>query len=127
MQKFEDIVNNASEGHKAVISSQQIWPVLISAAKNRQILRYSTLQEITLKKSAIRYILGYIAYYCLENSLPAITVLVVNTTGEPGSGFDGFIAENIDLEREKVFSYDWYSIVPPTITELEQAYAKHKN
>jgi len=61
-----------------------------------------------------------IYFYCLQNKLPLLTVLVVNkTTGEPGLGLEPD-ADRGKL-RERVYQYDWYGIVSPTLEEYQEA------
>ena len=68
----------------------------------------------------LAHMLGHIMGYCRQNSLPPLTVLVVNQqTGLPGEGLTG-VDPNAD--REAVFNYDWYAICPPTLEQLAAAY-----
>jgi len=56
--------------------------------------------------------LGEVAEFCHERDLPALTVLVVNgETGRPGEGYPG--PEDVDAEREFVFSYQWFAAPLP--------------
>ncbi|TIP82407.1 MAG: hypothetical protein E5X60_33640 [Mesorhizobium sp.] len=70
--------------------------------------------------------LGHIMHWCADNDLPPLTVLVVNAkTGLPGAGL--WRIENLHADREKVFGYSWYQLVPPTIEELNEADKARKN
>jgi hypothetical protein len=62
-------------------------------------------------------------YYCKQNDLPPLTVIVVNkATGIPGDGLDVPGPER-SPEREKVFRYTkWFDIIPPEAEELRKAY-----
>jgi len=61
--------------------------------------------------------LGRLMSWCLDHSLPPITVLVVNKkTGKPGVGLVG--TTDFDAAREAVFAYNWYDIIDPTFEEL---------
>ena len=63
--------------------------------------------------------LEYILRYCEKNQLPSLTVLVVNQeTGLPGSGFP---PEDVHSERERVFRFDWFGLVPPTLEHFADA------
>lgn len=97
----------------------QIYQILVGAAHRREIMTYQILAERIGYKGAgvLDRQLGHLMYWCSENGLPPLTVLVVNkTTGLPGVG----LVEALDLnsDRERVFNYDWYAIVPPTAGEL---------
>lgn len=101
----------------------QIWQILISKAANRQTLTYKMLAELLgfQGSGTLAPMLGHIMYYCQQNKLPPLTVIVVNqTTGLPGNGL--ITANNIHAEREDVFNFDWFAIYPPSVDELETAY-----
>src|SRR4030042_598401 len=92
----------------------QIWQVLIGAAYHRQLLTYGMLAKMLGHQGArtLTQPLGHIMFYCRENGLPPLTILVVNQdTGCPGEGFTGAEA---NADREAVFQFNWYDIVPPT-------------
>jgi putative restriction endonuclease len=100
----------------------QIWQILISAAHNRQILTYGMLAGMLGYEGAgvLAQPLGHIMYYCQQNKLPPLTILVVNQdTGLPGEGLTG---ADLNADRESAFRYDWYSIIPPTPEEFREAY-----
>jgi putative restriction endonuclease len=102
----------------------QIWQILVCKASNRKTLTYGQLAELIGFKGAgtLAHFLGHIMYYCLQNGLPPLTVLVVNQeTGLPG---EGLIEANLNADRERVFRFNWFGIVPPTPEELEEAYEK---
>ena len=62
--------------------------------------------------------LGLIMVWCRDNHLPPLTVLVVNSeTGVPGVGLEWI--QDIHADRERVFAFDWYDVVPPTLAEFE--------
>lgn len=102
----------------------QIWLILIGAAYNRQILTYRILAEMLNYKGAgvFARTLGHIMFYCREEGLPPLTVIVVNQeTGLPG---EGLTETDLNADRERVFNFDWYDIVPPTPEQLAAAYAR---
>jgi hypothetical protein len=105
----------------------QIWQILIGKAHARQTLTYGMLAHLLGFKGAgtLAHPLGHIMFYCRQHNLPPLTVLVVNqTTGVPG---DGLLGTNLHAQRELVFRYNWYSIVPPTPETFSAAYAlRHK-
>src|SRR5208337_4701834 len=52
-----------------------------------------------------------------REGLPALTSLVVEkATGLPSNGL---ITVEFPAEQRRVFSFDWFSIFPPTVQELE--------
>jgi hypothetical protein len=64
-------------------------------------------------------------YYCLQNHLPVLTVLVVNReTGNPGRGITLSPESHGDssVERELVFGQEWYRIRPPSEEDFAEAY-----
>ncbi len=108
----------------------QIWQILTGKAFNRQITTYGEVAEILGYEGAgvLSRQLGHIMFFCAQNKLPALTVLVVNgETGLPGEGLE--TKKDLHKEREDVFNYDWYSIFPPTSEEFSEAWeiAKSKN
>jgi putative restriction endonuclease len=99
----------------------QIWQILIGRAANRQTITYGGLADLLHFKGAgtLAKILGHIMFYCQQNDLPPLTVLVVNQdTGLPG---EGLIGAELNADREKVFRFEWYGLVPPTPVELAAA------
>lgn len=63
--------------------------------------------------------LGHIMFWCEQNDLPPLTVIVFSRQkGEPSAGLTTGSVEDL----ETVFSHDWFSIIPPTPEELAAAY-----
>lgn len=117
IRRFDE---NPSEEMRAV----QIWQVLIAQATTRRTLTYGILADILGFKGAgvFARLLGHIMYYCRENKLPPLTVLVVNQdTGLPG---DGLTKVDVDVDRESVFKFPWFHVVPPSAEELHAAYVR---
>ena len=101
--------------------ASQIWPVLLLAAKNRQILNYDLLADlIGVPRPGLGQLLEPIQSYCLLNGLPPLTVLVVSSkTGLPGRGF--IAAADIPSTLMKVFKKDVKEWPKPTPAELAEA------
>ena len=98
----------------------QIWPVLSFAAKNRQVLTYDIIGNlIGVPRFALAQLLDPIQSYCIIHKLPALTVLVVNKSGEPGTGF--IAAADVPKEQQKVFNFDWLEAKTPLPEDLESA------
>lgn len=102
--------------------AQQIYQILLSAARNRQLLTYKVLAKMIGFRGAgvFAQILGCIASWCNEHKLPPLTSLVVNEkTGLCGNGIP---VKKAHMYREKVYGFDWFEVVPPTREELRRAY-----
>ena len=97
----------------------QIWPILINAAHNRQVLTYKVVGDcIGMPPIAISQPLGLIMRYCAEHRLPPLTILVVGTeSGQPGDGLT--TVKDLDQDREKVFSFSWYALTPLNTSDFE--------
>jgi hypothetical protein len=123
MRQFNPTANHAA---RAV----QAWQILVCKAQNRQTVTYKALSEIMYGKSAagvLAQILGHIAFFCIDNKLPALTSIVVGKgSGAPGDEIPIDPAA-IDEEREKVYRRDWFNIYPPSESDLHTAYSKHTN
>ena len=101
----------------------QIWAVLALAATNRQVLTYQIVGKlIGVPHFALAQLLEPIQSYCLLNKLPALSVLVVNNAGRPGTGF--IAAENVSGEQQRVFRHDWLEEPTPTPDDLATAVQK---
>lgn len=104
----------------------QIYQILVGAAHNRQILTYGHIADLIGYKGSgtLDRQLGHIMYFCMENNLPPLTIIVVNLTeGKPGGGL---ILDGDESElREKVYKYNWYNLIPPTTDELAIAWASN--
>lgn len=104
------------------------WQILVGAAMSRQTVTYKGLGQIMYHRAAsgvLDKILGHIAFYCIDNKLPALTSIVVGKgRGTPGDQIPMDL-EKRDKEREKVYAKDWYNIYPPTAEELHASYVQH--
>jgi hypothetical protein len=102
---------------KAHERAAQIWPLLCYAALHRQVLTYQIVGAlIGVPHYALAQLLEPIQSYCLLRKLPALTVLVVNNDGQPGTGF--IAAENVSAEQQRVFRHDWLGEATPLPEEL---------
>jgi hypothetical protein len=123
---FSNVVSAAESGEKSAIRALQAWQYLIAKASNRQIVRYDELRVLMgySDNRPLSTILGCIMFYCEQNELPPLTLIVVNQSGIPGEGFTAEQLENYHQRREDVFGRDWYNIVPPSIAEFRDAYMR---
>jgi hypothetical protein len=106
----------------------QAWQILVGRAMNRQTTTYLGLSRLMFGHDAagvLADILGHIAFYCIDNKLPALTSLVVGTGGgTPGEGIP-IDPTFVDQERERVYEYDWYNLYPPSEADLSAAFSAH--
>lgn len=125
MRRFSSMTAKADDGSKGAVRARQAWLVLIGKAYERKTVRYDEIADIMGYSDSrmLGAILAKVAYYCLENDLPPLTVLVVNREGKPGAGFVNEIVpiSNLDSEREKVYEFGWYDICPPTAKRLQES------
>ena len=106
----------------------QIWSILVLSAQNRQTITYETLAKISgIPQQGLGQLLFLIQYYCDQNQLPPLTVLVVKKkTGLPGSGLS-----HVDFPSalQSVFSEKWLSAKcpkPEAFKKAEHDYSKKK-
>lgn len=111
--------NNVNHEKRAYIA----WPILTGCAKNKEIITYEEIaKQLNIHHRAVRYILGLIQDYCLEEKLPPLTILVVNKkTRIPGDGFVAWDVDNVNDGVKKVFDYNWSVVSNPF------EYAKNDN
>ena len=104
--------------------SLQIWSLLVCAARDRRTYTYGELAGALGMGGAgvTAQFLDPIMHYCLQQQFPPLTVLVVNrNTGLPGEGLTTL--ENVNLDRERVFTHDWFQMEPPETGDFERAVA----
>lgn len=120
---FDDVVEDTETGEKSAVRALQAWQYLIGKAANRQIVQYDELRLLMgyPDNRPMGVILGCIMFFCEQNKLPPLTLIVVNQSGVPGEGFSAEELEDYHKRREDVFNCSWYKIVPPTVDEFRQA------
>jgi hypothetical protein len=115
---------SSSHPHRAL----QAWQILIAGAMQRQTFTYLGLSRLMFQKDAagvLDKILGHIAFYCIDNDLPALTTIVVGKTrGTPGADIP-VDPNGMDSERERVYEIDWFNVCPPSPDDLAASFAKH--
>lgn len=90
------------------------WQVLTKVAKNRDTITYCELgAKIGVHHRAIRYVLGPIQDYCMVSGLRPLTILVVNGSGRPGTGFIAHDPNDLENGMESVWSYPWATTANP--------------
>lgn len=94
--------------------ASRAWPILTGRAAKRSTITYGELGEaLGVHHRALRYVLGVIQDYCLEEKLPPLTILIVNASGRPGSGFIAFDLDNFEEGLEEVYNFDWDRLENP--------------
>ena len=98
-----------------------VWAVLTLSATKRHILTYSLLARlIGVPRSGLGRFLEPIQSYCILNSLPPLTSIVVEAqTGRPGDGF--IAASNLPQAQAETFAYDWLNQTVPQPQDFRQA------
>ena len=99
---------------KTTARAYQAWPVLAWAAQNRQILTYKKMEALTgLGVSGVGPVaLGPIWRYCQKKGYPALTAIVVNEKGIPGTGVE-MPPEKVPGAQMEVFGFDWVNDAEP--------------
>ena len=92
-----------------------IWPILTEAARKRKKLAYSELAPlINTNPLSVGRGLGPILFYCLENKLPPLTVLVIGkNSGVPGDGFIAWDVDDLEEAYKQVYAFNWELIENP--------------
>ena len=123
-----DLVNSAATGEKAAIRALQAWQFLVGKASSRQTVRYGDLAKLMgyTDNRPLSSILGCIMYFCQQNDIPPLTIIVVNKDGTPGEGFSDAAPDEFHKKREEVFLYNWFRIMPPSIKEFHEAWEAAK-
>jgi hypothetical protein len=124
---FEDVIRENHETDKvntSAIRALQGWQYLISKARNRQLVRYEQLAEIMgyTDSRPLFTMLGHIMYYCAQEDLPPLTIIVVNNDGTPGEGFTQVERAEFDRQREQTFAFNWFSVYPPSPEQFTAAW-----
>ena len=100
-------VNHVERAYRA-------WTILAKCAKARRPITYGDLAALLgIHPRPIRYVLGVIQDYCLEEDLPPLTILVISKKGIPGSGFIAHDVANLDEGMELVYDHPWTAMKNP--------------
>jgi len=123
-QTFDEITNAADTGKKSSVRALQAWQYLIARAANRQLVRYGELAKIMgySDNRPLTPILGHIMYYCSQQGLLPLTIIVVNQDGTPGDGFTETPRTEFDSTRERVFDFEWFKVYPPSPSEFKHSW-----
>ena len=126
IQWFTDVAEQAETGRKSAVRAVQAWQYLIAKASNKQLVRYGELAELMgySNNRPLSYILGRIMDFCERNTIPPLTLIVVNADGIPGNGFTAEDSVAYNRTREEVFAFQWFKIIPPTVEEYMEGHHK---
>jgi hypothetical protein len=105
----------------------QAYLVLVGLASNRQTATYGQLSEKMKygggRGDILAWPLGKLMRWCKTNHLPALTALIVDgTTGLPSHGLTTVDGNEFSAEQQRIFGFDWFTIMPPTLDELNEAH-----
>ena len=96
------------------------WPILTETARRRDRIEYGVLaQRIGIHVRPLRYVLGVIQDYCMDEALPPLTILVVNQSGRQGQGFIAWNPDDVDAGFEEVWKHNWKRPSPFGVTDSE--------
>ena len=98
-----------------------IWPLLVYAAGNRQVLSYGLLgQLVGVSAADLGPLLEPIQSHCILKGLPPLTSIVVNDrSGMPGEGF--IAADNVPQAQAETFLFNWRDCPVPSQEEYQAA------
>ena len=98
-----------------------IWPLLVYAAGNRQVLTYTLLGRLLGVPAAdLGPLLEPIQSHCILKGLPALTSIVVSArNGMPGEGF--IAADNVPRAQAETFLFDWLDCPVPSREDYQTA------
>ncbi len=101
----------------------QAWQILVTQAKIGQVMNYAELSaEMNWSDHHhVNAALWPIYAYCMRHGLPELNDLVI-TYGidRPGHKKEYPLSE-VREERERVWDFDWFAVVPPSPEELRAA------
>ena len=91
------------------------WPVLVDRASKKKTITYGELAKaLGIHHRAVRYVLGVIQQYCLDERLPPLTILIVNRSeGTPGEGFIAWDVDDLETGLAKVYGWNWTEMENP--------------
>lgn len=90
------------------------WPVLVDRASKKATITYGELAKLLgIHHRTVRFVLGVIQKYCLDERLPPLTILVVNQKGVLGEGFIAWDVDDLETGLAKVYGWNWKVIENP--------------
>lgn len=90
------------------------WSILIERASKRETITYGELgDKLGIHHRVVGHTLNLIQNYCLGNSYPPLSILVVNQSGKPGEGFIAYDSEKLHEGNELVWTFNWSNVKNP--------------
>ena len=90
------------------------WNILTDKAREHRTLTYGELGRLVgVHHRVTRFFLAPIQSYCLDHHLPPLTILVVNQSDSPGTGFIAWDVDRLEEGRQEVFGHNWGSAENP--------------
>lgn len=90
------------------------WQVLTEVARQHGTITYKELAaRLGIHHRPVRYLLGPIQDYCMEENLPPLTILVHTQGGRRGVGFIAHDRDDMQGGLEAVWNEDWSLIQNP--------------
>ena len=107
--------------------SLQVWSLLVAAARQRR--RYTYLEVANIlgypHAPVVVPFLDTIFWYCVEQGLPPLTVLVVRQdTRQPGDGY--LVDVDVETDTERVYAFDWFGVEPPETKDFRETRQRQK-
>ena len=99
----------------------RLYLILVCCAARGESVTIDVLAQRAKKTelAALASPLTQVAAWCRSNRLPALTSIVLETrTGSPPLDFKAVERARIPDEQKRVWAFDWYTIMPPALTEL---------
>jgi putative restriction endonuclease len=92
-----------------------VWNILKEKAASRSAITYGELAKaIAMHHRPLRFVLELVQAYCLQESLPPLTILVVNkNSGLPGHGFIAWDRQDLESGRVVTYECNWSAYQNP--------------
>jgi putative restriction endonuclease len=107
----DDMANSVNQEERAFFA----WIKLTEIAKKKITCTYKELGDaIDIHHRTVTYPLELIQRYCSNNSLPPLTILVINSsTGKPSSGFYAAPVAKFAVKTKEVQEFNWDGVENP--------------
>ena len=119
-------------GDRLHVQAQRIWLILTAWAHFREkTIEYGELAELMGKNPkagvTLGRQLGIVGYYCLNNGLPPLNIIVVGQkTGAPGAEAVVTEGKTVRKDQKAVFKTDWFAIRSPSLKDLRETREERK-
>ena len=120
-------------GDRLHVQAQRIWLILTAWARLRKkTIEYGKLAKLMGKDPRAGHTLGrqlgIVGYYCLNNELPPLNIIVVGQqTGAPGAEAVVTEGKTVRADQKAVFKTDWFAIRSPSLKDLRETREEMKD